>query len=737
MLKAKSYEEFLAGKKHGTVEYGLCINDDDIHPKLYTFQKAMVKWAVKKGSAAIFAGCGLGKTFMQLEWARLSGETSLIFAPLFVARQTIREAEKLGIEVNFCKDKSDIVIGVNITNYEKAQKFIDCDIDAIVLDESSILKSVDGKTRELLITGFNKVPRKLASTATPAPNDTSEIGNHAEFLGVMTRVEMLATYFVHDDGKWRLKGHAHNAFFEWMVSWGLFVNRPSDIGFDDDGYNLPPLKKEVILTDSDFKPEGVLFPALMDTIPGGLTGRTQARRKSIGHRVDEAIDRILETKGQFIIWTGLNLESGMMSARLKNKSISFVTVEGKDSDEEKADNIDIFLDGKVRVLITKVKIAGFGMNFQSSHNMIFLGMNDSYEMYYQAVRRQYRFGQKKQVNVFVIVSKPENCIIKNVFQKEEKAKLMSDKMADKFRGLEKDIFSQKPVNTFLYSNDVYQDDSFTAYLGDSVETMGEISDNSVDLSVFSPPFMSLYTYSATERDIGNCSSESDFFKHFNYIIKSLLRITKPGRRACVHVAQVAAMLSRDGFIGLKDFRGKTIQAFTDAGWHFFREVCIDKCPQAQAIRTKSKALLFTQMRKDSSWSGPALADYILTFRKPGENEIPIHPDITNEMWIEWARPIWYNIRESDTLNTREAKSNDDERHICPLQLETIERCIRLWSNKGETVFSPFMGIGSEGYMAAKLERKFIGIELKPEYYNVAVKNIKKATTTMQLTLDIK
>jgi DNA modification methylase len=273
---------------------------------------------------------------------------------------------------------------------------------------------------------------------------------------------------------------------------------------------------------------------------------------------------------------------------------------------------------------------------------------------------------------------------------------------------------------------VYEGNSWTLINGDAVDEVAAMQGDSVDLSIYSPPFISLYTYTASERDMGNCASASEFFEHFGFLIRELLRVTKPGRLTCCHVAQVAAMLERDGYIGLKDFRGDTIRAFQANGWIYHGEVCIDKDPQAQAIRTKSKGLLFVQMRKDSSWSRPAMADYILIFRKPGENTTPIQPDITNDDWIHWARPIWYGIRESDTLHVAEARGEDDERHICPLQLGTIERCIRLWSNPGEVVLSPFAGIGSEGYEAIRLGRRFVGVELKPQYADVAVKNLNAA-----------
>ncbi len=269
-------------------------------------------------------------------------------------------------------------------------------------------------------------------------------------------------------------------------------------------------------------------------------------------------------------------------------------------------------------------------------------------------------------------------------------------------------------------------DDWTLVNGDSCEELTKLESDSVDLSVYSPPFLSLYVYSNSHRDIGNCDTSGQFFEHFGYVVREMLRVTKPGRNTCVHVAEVTSTQSTHGVIGLIDFPGMVIRAYQEAGWIYHGRVTIDKDPQAQAIRTKSKSLLFVQMRKDSTWSRPALADTILIFRKPGENAMPVNPDITNEDWIQWARPIWYGIRESDTLNTAIAKTNDDERHVCPLQLGTIERCVRLWSNPGELVVSPFAGIGSEGYESIRLGRRFYGIELKESYATTAVSNLRTA-----------
>jgi len=274
----------------------------------------------------------------------------------------------------------------------------------------------------------------------------------------------------------------------------------------------------------------------------------------------------------------------------------------------------------------------------------------------------------------------------------------------------------------------YTGNGWTLAEGDSCERLGELADESVDLSVYSPPFSSLFTYSATERDIGNSSTQEEFLAHLGFVIREMFRVTKQGRNTCVHIAQLTSTKAAHGVIGLIDLRARIVESYIAEGWVYHGEVVIDKDPQAQAIRTHSKALLFVQLRKDASWLRPALADYILVFRKPGENAVAIHPDLTNDEWIEWARPIWYGIKETDTLNTAIAKENDDERHICPLQLGTIERCIRLWSNPGELVVSPFAGIGSEGFEAIRLGRRFWGCELKASYARVAARNLGIAET---------
>lgn len=285
-----------------------------------------------------------------------------------------------------------------------------------------------------------------------------------------------------------------------------------------------------------------------------------------------------------------------------------------------------------------------------------------------------------------------------------------------------------------YITDDAHGDGWRLMLGDSCERLTELDDESVDLSVYSPPFASLYTYSPSERDLGNSHDREEFLVHYRYVIDHMLRVTKSGRLSCVHVQQLSTTKATHGVIGLTDFRGQVIKAHQDAGWTYYGEVTVDKDPQAQAIRTKAHCLMFQTLKRDSSGTRPALADYVILFRKPGENAIPIKNDVDNETWIEWARPVWYDIRETDTLNFRSAREDADEKHICPLQLPLIERCVRLWSNPAELVCSPFAGIGSEGFVALKHGRRFIGCELKASYWLTAVETLRAATaqTTLEL-----
>ncbi len=720
---ASDYETFLAGKQFVAPTLGQPIDAGAIHPSLFGFQRAVTTWAIRKGRAALFLDTGLGKTRCQIEYARLIGERALILAPLGVARQTVREAAAIGVEVTYARHQRDASDGLTITNYEMLEHFDPAAFGTVVLDESSLLKSLDGKTRTKLIELFADTPYRLCCTATPAPNDITEIANHAEFLGVMRRVDMLAAFFIHDDEGWRLKGHAESAFYRWLASWAMAVRFPSDIGYPDDGYILPPLSIEPVWVDADYVPDGQLFFTALK----GIGHRAAIRKGTLAERVQAAADLVNGTPDEpWLLWCGLNAESSALAAAIPGA----VEIVGSESADSKAAKIEGFADGRIRVVVSKAGITGFGVNWQHCAHMVFVGLGDSWEQYYQCIRRCYRFGQGRPVHAYIVLSQIEDAIYANVMRKEQEARAMSQKLIEHVMEYER-----LEIAGTGNADDTYQEaeaagKNWRLLLGDSVTRMAEIPDESVDLSVYSPPFQSLYTYHPSARDVGNCRTAEEFTTHFGYIVDELLRVTKPGRNTAVHVQQLATTLVSHGVIGLDDFRGRVIRLFIDRGWIYHGEICIDKDPQAQAIRSHAKGLLFVQLHRDAAWMRPALADYVCVFRKPGENAVPIDTDLTNDEWIEYARPIWYGIKESDTLSAALAREDKDERHICALQLGTIERCVRLWSNKGETVFSPFAGIGSELYEAVRLGRKGLGIELKPSYFRTACSNLRSLESQM-------
>lgn len=418
------YEDFLKQKQITTAPSGF--EAIDINDKLFDFQRDIVRWACKKGKAAIFAMTGLGKTFMQLEWAKnVHMETQgnvLILAPLAVASQTVREAQKLNITVHHVRQDADVQDGLNIANYDILHKLDTSKFSGIVLDESSILKSYTGKVRSQIIDGFRDTPYKLACTATPAPNDHMELGNHSEFLGVMSRTEMLSMFFVHDGGstqKWRLKGHAEDKFWEWVASWGVLITKPSDLGYEDDKYDLPALNMHEHVVRAEAM-EGYLIPVEAET----LQERQAARRSTIEQRCERAAEIVNSSDKPFLVWCDLNDESALLTKLIPGA----VEVKGSDKPEHKEQAMIDFADGKIRVLVTKPSIAGFGMNWQHCSDMVFVGLSDSFEQIFQAIRRCWRFGQENEVNVHIVISELEGAVMANIKRKEEDFEQMIDGM---------------------------------------------------------------------------------------------------------------------------------------------------------------------------------------------------------------------------------------------------------------------------------------------------------------------
>jgi DNA modification methylase len=650
------YKEFIQSKIVEPVESGFEI--DSLNALLFPFQAFIVKRALKAGRFAIFADCGLGKTFMQLEWAHQVCEHTnhpvLILAPLVVSDQTIGQSKLFGIKVApllpemYAMD--ELPAGIYITNYEQLGNILNIDQFAgIVLDESSILKNFTGVYKNLIIEAFKDTPYKLACTATPAPNDLNEIGNHSEFLGVLDAQDMRSKWFIRDEGmnNYRLKGHAKKDFYAWISSWACMITNPADLGFDGSAYILPELifKEEMIKTEN--RSNGRLYNDL-----------------------------------SFIIWVKHDAEEDYCKSIIADA----IVVTGKDTTQKKKANLLAFAEGKFRVLITKQKICGFGMNFQACHNQIFPSLDFSFEGLYQAIRRSYRFGQTHAVTIWLIITDTMQNIRKNIQKKQNEFLEMQQEMNKNINAKEYGLLTE-------YQFREYRDEVMWLMKGDSCQETKRIPDNSVHLIPYSPPFSSLFTYSNYIQDMGNNLSHAAFFKQYSYLLKELYRILAPGRLMCCHTKDLGVYKNSAGYSGMYDFTGEHTRAVEAAGFKLHSKITIWCDPVLEMQRTKTQRLLYKTVTSDSSYTGIGMAEY---------------------------------IKRTDVLNGHEGTDQGDEKHIAPLQLEVIRRLINLWSNRGETVFTPFLGIGSEAYVALEEGRKAIGIELKDSYYDVAVKNCKNA-----------
>lgn len=726
----KEYQDFLNAKQKAHILSGFDVELNDLNKSMFDFQKFIVKRALKAGKYAIFADCGLGKTLMQLEWAnRVNKETNkpvLILAPLAVAGQTIKEGAKFHIDI--CRyDGSNAPI--QISNYEQLEN-IDCSLfSGIVIDESSILKNFEGATKKLILDLFAKTPYKLACTATPSPNDPMELGNHSEFLDVMGRNEMLAMYFVHDGGetaKWRLKGHATKLFYQFIGSWAIMLNKPADIGFEMLGYDLPTLnliEKQIVTPKRD---NGSLFN---DAIISATNFNAELRLTK-KERLEEVV-RIVNSRPEenFIIWIKQN-EEGEMLKKLLPEAIE---VKGADTNEWKEKHLLGFAENKFRILISKTKIASFGMNYQNCRNQIFASLDFSFEGLYQAIRRSYRFGQKNEVNIYLITTDTMANVKQSIDTKQKQFEIMQDEMG---KAVNANLNGQL-MTTAEFDLTEEKNEWYKIKRGDCVQLITELENESVGLSVFSPPFAELYTYSSHLEDMGNSKNYKEFLTQFGFLIKELHRVLIGGRNVAVHCMDLPIQKGKEGYIGLRDFSGMILQAFQSCGFIYHSRVTIWKDPVVEMQRTKAKGLLHKQVKKDSTQVRVGIPDYVMIFRKEGEGKDPVtNTDLHVDLWQKYASPVWMDIDYGNTLQGfRNGREDNDEKHICPLQLDTIERLIHLYSNKGDTIFTPFMGIGSEVYQAVKMGRKGIGFELKESYFDLAKANVKMAVgAKAQLTI---
>lgn len=703
---------------------------EPLNPMLFPWQAKLVTWALELGRAALFENCGLGKTPQQLEWARQvvakTGKKVVVFCPLAVAPQTVREGVKFGIAVKHVREPEEIGDAkIVITNYERLEKFDPSDFVGVVLDESSCIKNFAGKTTQLIIERFAATPYRLCCTATPAPNDYEELGNHAEFLGYGTRFDTLATYFVHDSANtadWRLKKHATRDFWRWVATWAACITTPSDIGYPDDGFILPPLHIETINVgvDQTERADDQLFR--LPSMSG--TEMHKEMRLTCKKRVETAASLVASLPGPCLIWCNTNYEADELAKAIPDA----VEVRGSDPADIKEERLNAFGEGRIERLISKPSIAGMGLNYQHCNAHVFVGLSYSFEDFYQAMRRGYRFGQKRPFYAFIIQAETEGAVRQAVMRKMEEHARMVESMklaaADlQFNGHAKPTMK---MNTKLKSE---RGEMWQLFHGDCVRVAKDLPSDSVGFSVYSPPFANLYVYSDDPQDMGNSASDDDFMDQYGYLIREKFRVTQTGRLSAVHCADLPAQIWKDGYQGLKDFSARIVAAHEAAGWVYHCRVTIWKDPVVEMQRTKALGLLYKQLRKDSSKSRVGNPDYLLVFRKPGDNASPIEhkaSDYPVDQWQNDASPVWMDIDQTNVLSRDGAREQNDERHICPLQLDVIRRALRLWSNPNDLVYSPFAGIGSEGACSVEMKRRFVGSELKASYFNQAVQWLQKA-----------
>lgn len=751
------YLDFLKTKQKEFISSGFEIAESKLNPMLFDFQKFTVKRALKAGKYAIFANTGQGKTPMQLEIAhqvfKKTKKQVLILAPLAVAGQTIEQGVKFGIEVKWFTENSPI----SIANYDQLEN-IDCEkYGCVCLDESSILKNEQGKYRNLLIERFKKTPYKFCFSATPSPNDPMELGNHSEFLDAMNYNEMLAMFFVNDQQqtqKWRLKGHAVGRFYEFVSTWSIMYSHPKDIGFEAPGFDLPEL--EIIeMQVSTPLPEGVMFPGLAVN----ATDYNQSLRETEYERIKKTIEIVnsIPKTEPIIIWTKQNDEAKNIYNNLKSLGFDCRNVQGSDSNEKKESDLLGFAHNEFQILITKQSIASQGLNYQNCGFQIFNSIDFSFEQTYQAIRRSWRFGRVGKVTCWMVTTDRMINVIKILQDKQKSFESMQIEMV---KAVTKNISGQ--LTKYAMNSEDLKTENFLLMRGDCVQRIKYVPDNSVDLIIFSPPFADLYTYSNYVEDMGNVTGYDQFVEQFRYLASELKRVIKPGRIIAIHCMNLPTQKGRDGYIGLRRFPDMISDMFESIDMFLHSDFTIWKDPLLAAVRTKTIGLAHKQVKKDMSIIRAGIADRVLCFKTKEDNDVPIQLDdirftyyvpmhqydtfpksvegfnefwgydqeskyskteqYSQHVWQRYASPVWMDIDVTNTLQYMNARDNNDEKHICPLQLGVIERIILLYSNRGETVLSPFGGIGSEGYQALKMGRKSISIELKESYFEINKRN---------------
>lgn len=707
---AIQYDQFIAGKHAAAPAGGFDVADTDLPAKLFAWQRRVVRWALRKGRAALFLDTGLGKSFCQLAWAdavaAFTGKPVLGLCPLAVGPQTVGEAVKFGVPgVELWHEGS--AARVQVVNYHKLHLIDTTKYGGVFLDESSILKSFMGKVKRQLCEAFTGTRFRLACTATPAPNDHMELGNHSAFLGVMDADEMLTRWFINDQsqsGVYRLKGHAESDFWRWVASWACCVSKPSDIGGDDAGYDLPPLTIREHFVETELVAAG---GHLFDAAKISATTLHREKRKSAAARAGKVNEIVRAEPGEsWLVWCDTDYEAAEL---MKALPAGTVEVAGSMADAAKEAGLAGFSAGTVKALVTKPTVAGFGMNWQHCSRMAFVGLSFSWEQLYQALRRCWRFGQTREVVAHVVCGEGEATILTDIRRKQAANDHMRRAMVDAVR-THWDADHGRPSLTTHQTGRVESGGAWEMRHGDCVQLAREIPDGTVGFSVFSPPFSNLYIYSDSAFDMGNAADDGEFFEHFGYLVPELFRATIPGRLCAVHCKDLPKYMGRDGVAGLKDFPGAVVRLFESHGWTFHSRVLIWKCPVTEMERTKNHGLLHKTVRADSSAVRQGMADYLVVFRKPptegllsdqpvarpngfrhwpgdpshDPRESEFHPSKyarkgrhratisgnaavvadSIKIWQRLADPVWFHIDQQEVLNYQLGKTDKDEKHIC-------------------------------------------------------------------------
>lgn len=789
MTKNDSYTELLESKKVKPIESGFHIELSDLNPQMKGFQKHCVQKALRFGRFGLFEPPGAGKTLQQLEWGmqifKYTGMPVILLAPLAVIGQTIEEeAPKFGYTVRELSESIQITdlssCAIWAINYDSLHKYlylIDC-FAGVILDESSILKNFTGETKKFLMQTFLNTPYKLPCSATPSPNDLNEYGNHSEFLGVLDSQDMRAKWFVRDEGmnNYRLKAHARPDFYAWLAIWCIMFDHPRDIGFDEVGYDLPDCEYIELMIQTAQRGNCKIFN---DTAVDATTFSKELKLTKV-ERLAAVADIVNNSPEIFCIWVTLDTEAEELVRLIPGA----VNVTGSDAKNIKKNNLLAFGRGEIRVLITKTKLAMYGLNWQVCHNTIFASFNFSFEALYQAIRRFLRFGQVHQVNCWLITTDTMQNVLQNIKMKErqhnESIAEVSKALNGKTYGLLESYIYREVKNEFMW-----------LMKGDSAIELASIPDNSVDFIIFSPPFKSLFTYSNYIHDLGNNDDSEGFWKQYAFIIKECYRVLKPGRIMACHTKDLGVYKNSSGYTGMDNFTDQHTlfienalkqedQLKYDALWAnllYMEKLAADSLqmpiflqqeikkieiqlsalesilknhdrigfklhskttiwcdPVLEMQRTKTQRLLYKTLTSNSVLSGYGMAEYMRYFKKwDGTDESLWEPvthltkkNIPLDLWQKWASPVWMDIKRIDVLNGKAGSEMGDEKHIANLQLEVIHRPTMMFSNPGDKVLTPFLGTGSEAFVAINNGRYAIGCELKDSYFDEAVKNCNKA-----------